>query len=97
MLTHIIVPASSTIGEFFDRIFPDAGCLLIRLVECRTSNSESRDVLGWDVTWEELEPPRYVIFQPLDQISPTAWKGMVKSSSSLMPQRRVTYLKDTLL
>ena len=69
MLTHIIVPASSTIGEFFDGIFPDAGCLLNRLVECRTSNSESRDVLGWDVTWEELEPPRYVIFQPLDQIS----------------------------
>ncbi len=69
MLTHIIVPASSTIGEFFDGIFPDAGCLLNRLVECRTSNSESRDVLGWDVTWEELEPPRYVIFQPLDQMS----------------------------
>ena len=94
MLTHIIAPASSTIGEFFDRIFPEAGCLLNRLVECRTSNSGSRDVLAWDVTWEELEPPRYVIVQPLDQISAYF---LVKSSSSLIPQVRVTYLKDTLL
>ena len=69
MLTHIIVPALSTIGEFFENIFPDAGCLLNRLIECQTSDTDSHDVLGWDVQWAKLESPRYVIFQPLDQIS----------------------------
>ena len=69
MLTHIIVPASSTLREFFENIFPDAGCLLNRLIECRTSDTDTHDVLGWDVQWAELESPRYVIFQPLDQIS----------------------------
>ena len=70
MLTHIIVPASSTIGEFFDRIFPDAGCLLNSPL-----NAEQATV----------------------RFLPTSWKEMVKSSSSLISQRRVTYLKDTLL
>ncbi len=37
MLTHIIVLASSTLGEFFEKIFPEAGCLLNRLIECRGS------------------------------------------------------------
>ena len=69
MLTHIIVSASSTLGEFFENIFPNAGCLLNRLMECRTSDSDSHDAIGWDVQWTELESPRYVTFQPLDQIS----------------------------
>ncbi len=34
-----------------------------------TINIGSRDVRGWDVTWDEPEPPRYAIFQPLGQIS----------------------------
>ena len=52
------------------RIFlTSAGRLLNRLIECRTGDSDSRDVLGWDVKWAELESPRYVIFQPLDSIS----------------------------
>ena len=70
MLIHIIVPASSTVGEFFKNIFPDAECLLNRLIECQTSDTDGHDVLnGWDVQWAELESPRYVIFQPPDQIS----------------------------
>ena len=39
------------------------------MIECQTSDTDSHDVLGWDVQWAELESPRYVIFQPLDQIS----------------------------
>ena len=61
MLTHIIVSASSTLGEFFENSFPNAGCLLNRLIECRTSDTDTHDVLGWDVPWAELESPRYVI------------------------------------
>ena len=74
MLTHIIVLASSTLGEFFENIFPEAGCLLNRLIECRGSGCDSRDVLGWDVTWADLESHRYVIFQPLDPMSAYFWE-----------------------
>ncbi len=55
MPNYIVVLASSTLGDFFEKIFPEAGCLLNRLIECRGSGSDSRDVLGWDVTWADLE------------------------------------------
>ena len=95
MLTHIIVLASSTLGEFFEN-FQKLVAFWIGLL-----NAEAvvvivemfLDRMSHGLIWSHTDMS---LSSRLTQCLPTSWKEMVKSSSSLTHQVQMMYLRDTL-